>query len=328
MLRAYGPAGDRLALIDESGAATVAGGALWIDALEPTAEERAALEAACGIALPSREEMGEIEESSRLYLEGGNIHVTAVLPVNADTPDPATTVATFILNRDRLISLRHADPRPFQTFAARCTKEPESRMTSDLVMVGLAETVIDRLADLMQRVDRDLDAIGRRIFRDPGHDIERRLIAERELSVILKRIGRANRLASMIRDSLLSMARIAPYLRQQIAPWAQPEVLARLETLQRDVRSLSDYDTQINQEVTFLLEATLGFISIRQNSIIKVLSLAAILFLPPTIVASVYGMNFQVMPELDWAWGYPFALLLMVASSVGCYFLFRWRGWL
>ena len=327
MLRAYGSTGDRLATLSEGGTELPAD-AVWLDALEPTAEERVALEAACGIALPSVEEMSEIEESSRLFLDEGSIHMTIVLPIGGDTPDPGTTATTFILNRERLVTLRHADPRPFQTFTARCTKEPESRMSSDLVMVALAETVVDRLADLMQRVDRELDTVGRRIFRDAAHNAERGAIAERELSVVLKRIGRANRLASMIRDSLLSMARMVPYLRQQISGWAQTETLGRLETLQRDIKSLSDYDAQITQEVTFLLDATLGLISIRQNGIIKVLSLAAILFLPPTIVASVYGMNFVVMPELNWPWGYPLALLMMVASSVGCYWLFRWRGWL
>ncbi len=327
MLRSYGAAGDRLKLLSESGTG-IPPDAVWIDALTPTDEERRAIEAAGRLVLPTVEDMIEIEESSRLYVENGALIMTVVLPIYADTPDPATTEAAFILTRDRLITLRPTDPRPFQTFAARCTTEPGTRMTSDLVTVGLAETVVDRLADLMQRVDRELDAIGRRLFKDHRNRGERSAFAERELAVILKQIGRANRLESMVRDGLLSMARMVPYLRQQIAAWAQPESMSRIETLQRDIRSLSDYDAQINQEVIFLLEATLGLISIRQNGIIKVLSLAAVIFLPPTIVGTVYGMNFRFMPELGWSWGYPMALLLMLCASVGTYWFFRWRGWL
>jgi magnesium transporter len=327
MLRAYGSAGDRLVMLSED-SRSIPPEAIWLDLLEPTDAEREAIEAAWGVGLPTWEEMSEIEESSRLYVENNALHMTVVLTINADTPDPATTVAAFVLTRERLITLRHSDPRPFQTFAARCTAEPGTRMTSDLVTVALAETIVDRLADLMQRVDRELDTIGRRIFRDTGQRADRRGIVERELAVILKRVGRTNRLESMVRDGLLSMARMVPYLRQQIAGWAQPESMNRIETLQRDIRSLSDYDAQINQEVTFLLEATLGLISIRQNGIIKVLSLAAVVFLPPTIVGTIYGMNFHFMPELDWAYGYPLALALMLASSIGCYWFFRWRGWL
>lgn len=360
MIRFYGGSGDRLVLLSEGltsrGTSSSAGAmpgpapdspvfdnptsdnlapdraipadAVWIDLFDPEPAERQAIEAAYGITLPAPEDMEEIEESSRLFLENGAVQMMLVLPTAADTPDPGTTVAAFILMRDRLITLRHADPRPFQTFAARCTKDSATRMTSDFVTVALLETVVDRLADLMQKVDRDLDTIGRRIFREAGRSAERRGVPERELTLTVKRIGRTNRLASMIRDAHLSAARMTPYLKQQIGNWAQHETMARLETLQRDIRSLADYDSQINQEVTFLLDATLGLISIRQNSIIKVLSLAAILFLPPTIVASVYGMNFSFMPELDWRYGYPLALLLMLASSLGCYWFFRWRSWL
>ena len=327
MLRSYGAAGDRLKLLSES-SIEIPRDAIWIDALEPTEEERHTIEAACHVSLPTVEDMIEIEESSRLYLENGALNMTLVLPIRADTPDPATTEVAFVLTRERLITLRPTDPRPFQTFAARCTTEPGTRMSSDLVMMGLAETVVDRLADLMQKVDRELDTVGRRIFKDAEQRHDRAAIAERELSVILKRIGRTNRLESMVRDALLSMARMVPFLRQQTAAWAQPESVGRMETLQRDIRSLSDYDAQINQEVTFLLDATLGLISIRQNGIIKVLSLAAVIFLPPTIVASIYGMNFDFMPELYWSWGYPLALVLMVISSVGTFWFFRWRGWL
>ncbi|MDZ4737873.1 MAG: magnesium transporter CorA family protein [Rhodospirillaceae bacterium] len=327
MLRAYGSQGDRLVELPVAESVLPAG-AIWIDALDPTPEERALIEQGCGLALPSAEEMSEIEESSRLYLDDGKIHMTVLIPIAADTSDPSTAEATFILDKDRLITLRHADPRPFQTFAARCTKEAGSPMTSDLVTVALAETIVDRLADLMQRVDRELDAIGRRIFGESGRKRDRNGLAEREFSVVLKRLGRANRLDSMVRDSLLTIARITPYLRQQAASWAHPETMGRLETLGRDIRSLSDYDAQINQEVTFLLEATLGLISVRQNAIIKVFSVAAVLFLPPTIVASVYGMNFRYMPELDWLLGYPMAVVLMIASGLGCFWIFKWRGWL
>jgi magnesium transporter len=327
MLRVYGSSADRLVELnaDES---SLPAEAIWVDALDPTAEERAAIEKAYGIGLPSAEEMSEIEESSRLYLDDGKIHMTVILPVGADTSDPGTTEATFILERERLITLRHADTRPFQTFAARCTNEAGTPMTSDLVTAALAETIVDRLADLMQRVDRELDQIGRRIFGETGKKGDRGGLAEREFAVVLKRLGRANRLDSMVRDSLLSIARMTPYLRQQTMSWAHPETMGRLETLARDIKSLSDYDAQINQEVTFLLEATLGLIGVRQNAIIKVFSVAAVLFLPPTIVASVYGMNFQYMPELVWPWGYPMAVVLMILSGLGCYWIFRWRGWL
>jgi magnesium transporter len=322
--------------------ATLPPDGLWVDLLSPTREEEVAVERLIGIGIPTRQEMAEIEESARLYEERGALVMTAVVVTGvSERRRPTTAEVTFVLTPKTLATVRYADPLPFRTFAAKCRRDPGAHDTSELVFLSLVENVVNRLADVLEATHADLDALSEEVFegngaveevsgpngaRAPGHTRGRP--ARTDLQAVIKRLGRANSLTSKLRESLLSVGRMLAYFRQGMGERLRDGAKARLRTLDRDVASLTEYDTQLSAEIGFLLEATFGLISVEQNTIIKVFSIAAVLFLPPTLVGTVYGMNFEHMPELHWLFGYPFALGLMVLSAIAPYLWFKHRGWL
>ena len=314
---------------------------LWIDLLDPDRETEARVEQFLGINIPTREEMREIEESSRLYRESETLYMTVRVLFGVDTGRPRTRAITFVLTPRCLVTVRYIDPHAFKHFADRFTKDHAAPVTTGAeVFVELLERIVDRTADVIEGVEGDLEHISDAIFRDdvPGTVAtvqspatesggkEQRLPAEVDLQVLLKRLGRHNALGARIRESLLSIARLMPFLCGTHAP-LPTELRGRLETMERDVKSLSEYDSQVAQEIEFLLDATLGFINLEQNNIIKVFTIVATLLMPPTVIGSIYGMNFEHMPELHWFFGYPFALALMVLSAAVPYWYFKRRGW-
>ena len=314
----------------------------WIDLLDPTAEEEAAAERLLGVGVPTRQEMAEIEESARLYEERGALVMTAVVVTGvSERRRPATAEVTFVLTPTTLATVRYADPLPFRTFAAKCRRDPEAHGTSELVFLSLVENVVNRLADVLEATNAQIDALSEEVFegdggaapgpdgaRPPGGRPRGGRAPRTDLQAVVKRLGRANALAGKVRESLLSVGRMLAFFRQGMGDRLKGGARARLRTLDRDVASLAEYDTQLSAEIGFLLEATFGLIGVEQNNIIKVFSIAAVLFLPPTLVGTVYGMNFERMPELHWAFGYPFALGLMALSAAAPYLWFRHRGWL
>jgi len=299
---------------------------VWIDLMQPIRQEEEELERRLGVELPSREEMEEIETSSRLYHDGGASYMTANLPSLADADTPVMGPVTFLLTESCLVTIRYHDPSAFRTFPKRAAKMNLGCSGGDSTLIALLDAVIDRLADILERVGVDIDGISRTVFRrgngtaSGGGDFQKTLEA----------IGRKGDMISNIRDSLATLERLTAFLNQTIARRAKPsrEVREGVKTLTRDVRSLTDHSAFLSQKVTFLLDATLGMINIEQNAVIKILSVAAAVFLPPTLIASIYGMNFKIMPELDWPWGYPAAIALMVVSAVLPYLYFKKRGWL
>jgi len=292
---------------------------VWIDMLEPTPDETASVERLLQIDVPTREEMKKIEESSRLYVEDGALFMTLPIVSKAAT-EPETASVTFMLASAKLITLRYVDPLPFSRFAKRLQRQPELAATADVALIGILEQVIDRLDDILEGATADIDAISADIFgpRTAGNRVD--------LREVMRRIGRAGDLAGKARASTLGMNRLLLFLENQ--PMCGPETKRRIETLMRDAQSLADHDSFLADKVGFLQDATLGMIDIEQASIIKIFTVAAVAFMPPTLVASIYGMNFRHMPELDWTLGYPLAILLMVASAVLPFLYFRRKGWL
>lgn len=323
MIRGYRYAQGRLEAVDD--AVEHLEDVIWIDLIRPSPDEEHALEQALDVDVPTREEMEEIEASSRLYYEKGAPFMTAILPAKADGDDPEMAPVTFVLAGKRLITVRYHEPRAFDTFAARAGKSASGAANGEAVLIALLETTVDRLADILERAGRDIDEISRSVFRAgrarPG--------GNRDLRGVLEQIGRKGDLTSNIRDSLVSLERLVGFLTHATSQRrSDQDVRARVKTLSRDAHSLTDHSGFLSQKITFLLDATLGMISIEQNTIIKIFSVAAVVFLPPTLIASIYGMNFAAMPELDRPWGYPFALGLMVLSAVLPYLFFKRRGWL
>jgi magnesium transporter len=323
VIRRYQNADGRLRLTEQ--AIHELEGVVWIDLFSPTAGEEAELESRLGIDLPTREEMEEIEISSRLYYENGAAFMTATLPAQADGDNPLMAPVTFILSGDRLITVRYHDPRAFQTFPLRAEKVAMGCSSGEVVLVALLEAIVDRIADILERAGRDIDGISHEVFQHKGAATTK----SRDFQAVLESIGRKGDLISKIRDSLVTLERLIGFLGQVTTQRkSDKDVRSRVKTLARDARSLTDHASFLSQKVTFLLDASLGMINIEQSAIIKIFSVAAVAFLPPTLIASIYGMNFDYMPELHWPWGYPLALGLMVASAVLPYWYFKRRGWL
>jgi magnesium transporter len=299
---------------------------VWIDLFNPTAEEEHGIERALAVEMPTHEEMREIEVSSRLYQEGEAIYMTATVLAKSDTPQPESTVVTFILIGEILVTLRYGEPTPFRTFSSRCQRQQFLRTSGEAVLMGLLDAVIDRLADLLERVGFDIDAMSSQVFEPnsngngPG--------GGGDFKALLRRIGRNGDLASKCRESLVSISRMLTFITSLADLPARKDIDARIGTLSHDVQSLSDHSAFLSNKVNFLLDATLGMLNIEQTNIIKIFSVAATVFLPPTLIASIYGMNFAHMPELDWPWGYPLAVLLMIASAIAPYLYFKHKRWL
>jgi magnesium transporter len=251
--------------------------------------------------------------------------MTATVLYQTETAEPATTPITFILAGNRLITLRYAEPHAFSIFAARCRKPDPSLTNGTAVLIGLIETIVDRMADFIERIQGEVDTLSHSVFEMKGGTATR----QRRFDVILKSIGREGELTSRARESTHSLGRLLTYLTHIANERKEDKLLkARIRTAARDVVSLADHVSYLSNKIVFLLDATLGMINIQQNDIIKIFSIAAVVFLPPTLVASIYGMNFDVMPELKWVIGYPFALVLMVLSAVLPYLYFKHKGWL
>ena len=299
--------------------------AVWVDLFEPTREEEKLVESQLQIDIPTREDMEEIEISSRLYYEDGDAFMTATVPAKTDSDDLQMAPVTFVLAGDRLITVRYHDPRAFQTFTQRAQKASIGCKNGEAVLVALLEAIVDRLADVLERAQREIDAISRSIFERPGAAPPR----GQDLQKLLQDIGRKGDLTSNVRDSLFTIQRVTAFLSHlSTQQKSDKDVRARIKTLARDASSLTEHSSSMSQKTTFLLDATLGMINIQQNGIIKIFSVAAVVFLPPTLIASIYGMNYDHMPELDWQFGYPFALGVMVLSAILPYVYFKRRGWL
>ncbi len=301
--------------------------AIWLDLQDGTQAEREVAGQASGLALPSRAEVAEIESSSRLRVDGDVL--TLSVPVISRTGDelPVPSPLGFVLSPARLVTLRWARLPAFDAYAARLgagTTAPDS-MTA---FVGLLEALVDRLADVLEQVAHELDQLSALIFHSDQGGSRRLSRQDAALRATLRRVGIAGDLVSRMSDSLLGLARVAGFVPQAAAGWMPAAAAPRFAALRTDIASLKEYDVQLTNKVQFLLDATLGFLNIEQNTGIKVLTVVSLVGIPPTLIASVYGMNFKNMPELNWTYGYPYALTLIVLSVVVPLGLFKWRGWL
>jgi magnesium transporter len=309
---------------DDLGVAALPPEVVWIDLLQPSTEERAFVERATGLKLPSLEDLSEIETSSRLRTVDGTLYLSAPLVYRAAADDPQSTPVGFILTAQHFVTIRFETPTAFTTAAQRSHPTPHEAFAC------LMDAIVDRIADILERISAELDNVSHRLFRagpvETGSN-RRSQRAAADLRVILRRIGRSGDLASKIRDSLLGVGRIVPYVENSGAAWLTGETLSHFRTLRQDISSLSQYDEHLTNKLQLLLDATLGMISIDQANIIKVLTIVSVVGVPPTLVASMYGMNFHNMPELDWSWGYPYALVLIALSAIAPVLWFKWRGW-
>jgi magnesium transporter len=298
--------------------------AVWIDLVKPTRDEERLVESVIGAEVPTLEEMSEIEPSSRLYVEGNARFLTATMLCHTELGTPKTTAVTFIVRSERLVTVRYDDPRPFAIFCARAGKPRALEgVGGDAVLNGLLDTVIDRIADILEKVGDEIDGISRNVFNEATKDHAPSYKED------LRALGKKGDLVSKARESLVSFARIMLYLATEIeGVKPSKEARAIIKTMQRDVESLAQHADYLANKIQFVLDAVLGMVSIEQNNIIKIFAVLSVVLMPPTLVASVYGMNFRVMPELDWQYGYPVAIGLMIVAGALPYIFFKVKRWL
>ena len=295
----------------------------WFDLLNPVEEERLLAQRMTGLRMPTRPEIEEIESSSRVYMEGDNFYLSTPLVRRIGEVSFSAPVG-FVLSRDRLVTIRYSDYSVFETVGERVARSAVPQAGSDIMLL-LLEAIIDRIADLLETCGHDLDAISKRVFqgRDgSGNNVDRKLRG------LLMEIGSKTDLISGVRDSLLGLQRVIVYLGEHHPYVGRERFPAQLALLVRDIASLNDYVGQLSGKVQFLLDATLGFINIEQNNGIKILTVVSIVGIPPTLIASIYGMNFKDIPELSWSFGYWYALGLMGLTILLPMIWFWRKGWL
>ena len=324
MITIYDFVGGKLTPRTEIGA--LSDGGVWIDLRNPAEYEDKAIEKALGIEVPTRSEMREIEASNRFYTENGAYYMTGVILHNSSQDVPMTSVITFILTGTRLVTVRYADPRAFPIFVARAAKGDAACTSGAGVMIGLIEMLIEREADLIERVQDEVERMAPAVF---GQRSAGQASRNRRLDVYLRTNGKEGDVTARAQESAMSVHRLLMYFAKAVRERKDDKrILLRIETANHDITSLMESLRFLAARTSFLLEATLGMISNEQNQIIKLFSVMAVMLMPPTLVASIYGVNFKFMPELDWFIGYPLALGLMFISGLVPFLYFRRKGWL
>ena len=324
MLRLFGPHCDG-SPIDAAATARIPDDVTWIDLLEPTRAEEQLVEAFIGSNVPTRADLAEIEPSSRLYQRGETLYMTVSTLTGIDEGHPSSSPIGFILTPAHLVTVRYADPRPFRLLAEHWKREPELASDACHMFVRLLDAIVDRLADEIERGAAEIEKISGHIF---ARNLDERRIPAKRLTALLTHIGRTQSLISRIRETAVSTNRMVHFLVAADRTVCLSEARDHIAGQGADVSALIDHSSYLAEQLTFLLDASLGLISIEQNAAMKLFSWAALVFLPPTLVAGIYGMNFDHMPELKWLYGYPMALTIMVTSAVGPLLYLRRRGWL
>ncbi|MFT3730168.1 MAG: magnesium transporter CorA family protein [Hyphomicrobium sp.] len=321
MITVYDAAGGKLIERTEPGDLATS---VWIDLVNPGEDEDKAIEQALGIEVPTRSEMREIEASNRFYTENGAYYMTSIILHSGVQEAPLTSVITFILSGSHLVTVRYAEPKAFPVYVARAAKGDVDCVTGAGVLIGLLEMLIERQADLIERIQDEVERIAPLVFAQKGQATQ-----NRRLDVILRTVGKEGDITARAQESAMSLHRLSLYFANAARERKDdPRVLGRIEAANHDILSLMESMRFLSARTSFLLDATLGVISNEQNQIIKLFSVMAVMLMPPTLVASIYGMNFKNMPELDFPFGYPMALFLMFVSGLIPYLYFKRKGWL
>ncbi|USQ15355.1 magnesium/cobalt transporter CorA (plasmid) [Legionella lytica] len=297
--------------------------ALWIDMISPSKEEEHIVEQLFKIEIPTKEEIEEIEPSSRLYIENDAVYMTATMVAFSNLPEAKTDVVTFILTEKMLITLRYIDLHAFNLFSAKLLRSKKKEFDAIVILIGLLDAAIDRLADILEKISRKHDEISHLIFHQKTNTPTGTGYKE-----ILQQIGVNGDLGTKTSESLMTFTRLISFWEQTQAAEAAKGTRTFLTVIHKDIDALREHASFLSVKFNFLLDATLGMINIEQNSIIKIFSVAAVIFLPPTLIASIYGMNFEHIPELRWEVGYPIALLLMSISAWLPFRYFKKKKWL
>ncbi|HZZ87243.1 MAG TPA: magnesium transporter CorA family protein [Caulobacteraceae bacterium] len=300
--------------------------AVWLDLVNPDANEIRLVEDMTGLRLPSREELTSIEQSSRLSRDDRLLRMATPVVADAEKDHPQMSHVGVILTPKLLVTVRFAKLFVFEKAAEKCVASEAT--TSVAIFATLMEAIVARQADLLEDARNQLDQISHRVFRNATQDPRRAMRNNALMRDKMQRLGRIAELTSIVRDSLLGVDRMVDYAGDNAEHWFSPEQHKRLHQVVEDIGVLTHFEEHLLGKVQFLLDAVLGFINIEQNDIFKVLTIASVVGIFPTLVAGWYGMNFQNMPELHWTYGYPFGIGLILASTILPLAWFKWRGWM
>ncbi len=322
MLAVYASVGGKL--VRQSEVAVTGDHPIWFDLHNPTAEEDLQVEKCLGISVPTREDMREIEASNRFYNEGGAAYITTFVVHNGTSAPHESTTITFILRKNHLVSVRYTEPTLFPDFRNRVERGDADVENAPAILIGIYESIIHLKADLIEHVQDQVSNLGRGIF-----DMKPRRDRNKRLDALLKDIGKQGDIVSRVQESATSLTRSLHFFEAVARQHGcDDKTMLRVHAAQHDNSSLTEHLRSLSERITFLLDATLGMITTEQNQIIKLFSVMAVMLMPPTLVASVYGMNFRHMPELEWEWGYPAALALMLFAAIIPFVYFKRKGWL
>ncbi len=297
----------------------------WYDLLNPTPEEVARVAADAGVRVPSRESLQEIETSSRLRADGQLLYLSMPLAITDESTAFRPMPLGFVLSPGLLVTVRYSELHTFSQVRARL--EASEHLEPVGVFAALVDGMVDYSADMLENLSSELAAISAKTFAHPAGKDSRTTGPSTDLRDCLARIGTAGAHSSRIRESLLGLQRITGFVGEMAADWSRPELLNHMKSARQDLTSLVDFEGHVSAKTQFLLDAVLGFISTEQNDIFKVLTIASVVGIPPTLIASMYGMNFHGMPELGWRWGYAYGLGLIALSALIPILWFKRRGW-
>lgn len=289
--------------------------ALWIDVTDPSTEERLEVEAVYKAPLPDPEDMEEIEASARYFIDKEGIHVHSLFLYQSEGRHRTETVA-FILNERQLLTFRDTELPDFRLLRMRAHRGWVEAKNSLDIMLALLEQKVENLADSLEDIHQRLEDVSHLVLEDD----------DAELEDAIDKLAKLEDSNGKIRLCLMDSQRSISFLQRHIRNFPQQQETCR--EIYRDIETLMSHTAFLFEKINFLLDAAQGFINIEQNQIIKIFSIAAVVFLPPTLVASMYGMNFQMIPELSWEFGYPWAIGLMILSGIAPYWYFKRKGWL
>jgi magnesium transporter len=300
--------------------------ARWIDLFSPSEAEIDRVQRHFNVAVPTREQLSEIEASSRLRAEHGALIMSAPLMARQEDKDVLSPTG-FLLFEKVLVTVRFCESGAFEA-VHETLAQLDHPPTPQEVMVTLLEEVVDRAADRLERVAENVANVSHAIFYEPENTKHRLSQETKRLRGLMIQIGRDNEQMVKVRHAFLAIGRISTFVAERCEPKVAASVHDRLVAVKHDIDSLDEFENSLASRIQFLLDAAVGFIGMEQNDVVKILTVVSVAGVPPVLVAGVYGMNFKLMPELDWAWGYPYAMVLMVVSTVLPVIWFKWRDWI
>lgn len=313
----------------DRGAASLPPQVSWIDAFEPSAADMSFLDRVMNVRVPALDDLVEIESSSRLSTDGDALVMSLPATVKDAGGYPKATPIGLVVSKERVATIRFEHLPSFESLAARICAKGELSGGGMGATVSILEIIVDHLADILEQVGADLDGMSRAVFasgRITARDRRPRQ-ADQSLRILLQAVGRNGDLISKVSESLLGLSRMAPFLTSKGAAWLTPELTTRLETIGMDAKSLHEFQEHLTNKTQFLLDTLLGLANIEQNNVFRVLTVVSVIGIPPTFVASMYGMNFKSIPEYDWAHGYAYGLTLILVSALAPAVWFKVKGW-